>query len=102
MTACRARRGPSAQVGSELRQSHPERFTYLHVGIQDEEQEDLMQRLPRCLEFISKAVGGGACCSRGVSVCHVLLRVGTRAMAAGPCMAEDWVLLRMRCTYAKP
>lgn len=69
------------QVGSELRPSHPQHFTYLHVGMEDVEQEDLVQRLPRCRAFIDEAVSNGgvvlvhcmAGISRSSSVCIAYL-----------------------------
>ncbi|EFJ47476.1 hypothetical protein VOLCADRAFT_74968, partial [Volvox carteri f. nagariensis] len=52
------------QVGSELRPSFPDRFSYLRISIDDREQEDIIRQLRRCFNFIDNARHGAG--ERGV------------------------------------
>mmetsp|Transcript_5654 Transcript_5654/g.15833 ORF Transcript_5654/g.15833 Transcript_5654/m.15833 type:complete len:245 (+) Transcript_5654:1180-1914(+) len=72
------------QVGEGLRQSHPGKFMYKQIYVDDDEREDLVAHFPNCFDFIEDAQGspgteffqhGGvlvhcaAGCSRSATVC---------------------------------
>ena len=43
------------QVGTELSCSHPDKFGYERIAIDDHESEDLLARLPRIFKFMQQA-----------------------------------------------
>lgn len=49
------------QAGGELRPSHPQHYTYLHLSVSDEEDEDLVAAFKEAFEFIEEGRKKGAC-----------------------------------------
>jgi len=58
-------------VADKLRNSHPSRFTYHNVAMDDDERQDALQYFKECFEFIDSAIAKGGKvfvhCAAGVS-----------------------------------
>jgi len=53
-----------------LKQIFPERFRYYQVDVDDDPEENLLQYLPKCFEFINEGIANGSVlvhCAAGVS-----------------------------------
>ena len=74
------------QVGAELRPSHPDRFVYERVSIEDVETADIVQHLPRCLKFIDDSINGGGS-EPATSTCRS--RVFSAAPVGSGCRARE-------------
>lgn len=72
------------QVGRELSPTHPDKFQYLRISIDDHEQEDIVKYFPRSMKFIHDAINSGgtvlvhcmAGMSRSASMCIAYLAWG--------------------------
>ncbi|WIA10001.1 hypothetical protein OEZ85_010213 [Tetradesmus obliquus] len=73
------------QVGSELRPSHPSKYTYLSLPVYDMVEQDIIACFPAAFEFIDRAIASG-----GVVLVHCQAGVSRSAsIVIGYCMWKD-------------